>query len=81
MTTNQNPAGLRSRGLGFDLGRQLVGGRCSQRTFGHGGSTGTLCWADPESDSLCVVLTSLPSGAAHPHPREVTSRLVAEAIA
>lgn len=81
MITNHNPPGIRPRGLGFDLGSQLGGGRSSAMTFGHGGSTGTLCWADPASDAICVVLTTLPSQAANPHPREVTSKRVAEAIA
>jgi CubicO group peptidase (beta-lactamase class C family) len=80
MTTNHNPPGIRPRGLGFDLGSQLGGGRSSAMTFGHGGSTGTLCWADPASDAICVILTTLPSQAANPHPREVTSKRVAEAI-
>ena len=81
MITNQNPPGLRPRGLGFDLGKRLSGSSTSDKTFGHSGSTGTLCWADPDSDSIFVVLTTLPSEAVDPHPRETTSRLVAEAIA
>ncbi len=80
MITNQNPTGIRSRGLGFDVGKELGGSRTSERTFGHGGSTGTLCWADPQSDSICVVLTTLPAQAVRPHPRDVVSRQVAEAI-
>ncbi len=80
MITNHNPPNLRPRGLGFDLGSQLGGGQSSALTFGHGGSTGTLCWADPQSDAICVVLTTLPSQAASPHPREVASKLVAGAI-
>ena len=30
------------------------------------GSTGTLCWADPRSQTICVVLTTLPGGAVKP---------------
>lgn len=80
MVTNHNPPGMRSRGLGFDLGKELVGSRVSNATFGHGGSTGTICWADPGSDSICVVLTTLPAQAIQPHPRDLVSRRVAEAF-
>jgi len=53
---------------------------CSAQTFGHTGSTGTLCWADRASDTICVVLTSLPGRAAKPHPRELAAaRVAAEA--
>ena len=48
------------------------GGRqsgCSAKTFGHTGSTGTLAWADPSTETVCVVLTSLPGTAVQPHPR------------
>lgn len=74
MISNQNPAGIRRRGLGFDLGATLFGP--SEETFGHGGVTGTLCWADPVSQSIFVLLTTLPISAADPHPREVVSRAV-----
>lgn len=48
------------RGLGFALGPDGFGRGCSVKSFGHGGSTGTLAWADPVSDISCVILTSLP---------------------
>lgn len=81
MIRNHNPEGLRPRGLGFDLGPALgVGPGCSERTFGHTGSTGTRCWADPESDTLCVILTTLPARAVDPHPRDQASQRVAEAV-
>lgn len=80
MITNHNPANIRPRGLGFDLGKGIAGPYLSDNAFGHGGSTGTLCWADPKTDSVFVVLTTLPSKAADPHPREVTSRIVGEAV-
>jgi CubicO group peptidase (beta-lactamase class C family) len=79
MTSNQNPAGLKSRGLGFDVGKTVGGGDCSEQTFGHTGSTGTICWADPESRIICVVLTSLPAKAVSPHPRTVAAEKVAAA--
>ncbi len=81
MITNQNPSGLRRRGLGFDLGPALGGPALSEHAFGHGGSTGTLCWADPASNSICVVLTTLPSQAVNPHPRMSFSEQIAAAVA
>ena len=76
MVANHNQEGIRPRGLGFDLGAP----GCSDRTFGHTGSTGTRCWADPESDTVCVILTTLPARAVTPHPRDVASGLVARAV-
>lgn len=77
MIRNHNPPGLTPRGLGFAVGQQAGSPGCSEQTFGHTGSTGTLCWADPATQTICVVLTSLPSRAARPHPRDRVSQLVA----
>jgi len=49
------------RGIGFALGPEGFGKGCSEKSFGHSGSTGTLAWADPVTDTTCIVLTSLPS--------------------
>jgi CubicO group peptidase (beta-lactamase class C family) len=81
MISNQNREGLTPRGLGFDVGTKAGGRRSSSKTFGHSGSTGTLCWADPATDTICVVLTTLPLRAASPHPARLTSDRVAEAVA
>lgn len=80
MTTNQNPPGLRPRGLGFDVGAESGSPGCSDQTFGHTGSTGTLCWADPATQTICVVLTSLPRRAKQPHPRELAAQAVSRAV-
>ncbi|MDP6448119.1 MAG: serine hydrolase domain-containing protein [Pirellulaceae bacterium] len=80
MIRNHNPQGVRPRGLAFDVGPGLGGPKGSERVFGHSGSTGTLCWADPATDTVCVVLTTLPARAVKPHPRNVTSKHVAEAV-
>jgi CubicO group peptidase (beta-lactamase class C family) len=80
MITNHNPPGSTPRGLGFSVGKESGSPGCSGRTFGHTGSTGTLCWADPESDTTCVVFTSLPGRAVQPHPCELASRRVAVAV-
>lgn len=79
MIRNHNPEGLTPRGLGFGVGQESGSPGCSAQTFGHTGSTGTLCWADPASDTACVVLTSLPARAMHPHPRELAAERVAAA--
>jgi CubicO group peptidase (beta-lactamase class C family) len=80
MVSNQNPDGIKARGLGFNVGAEAGSPGCSERTFGHEGSTGTLCWADPATGTICVVLTTLPLRAADPHPCSLTSDLVAEAM-
>lgn len=80
MISNQNGPGFRPRGLGFDLGRIGNTPSLSPVTIGHTGSTGTICWADPETDSICVVLTTLPHRAVSPHPRDLVSAQVASAI-
>ena len=77
MTQNHNPAGLTPRGLGFNVGTGVGSAGCSDRTFGHTGSTGTLCWADPVTETICVVLTSLPGTAVNPHPRDLAATRVA----
>ena len=79
MIKNHNPAGFTPRGLGFGVGKESGSPGCSEQTFGHTGSTGTLCWADPASEIICVVFTSLPRRALQPHPRELASQRVAAA--
>ncbi|MBS7609472.1 beta-lactamase family protein [Candidatus Bathyarchaeota archaeon] len=36
------------------------GDLASSRTFGHTGATGTMIWADPETNLACTVLTNQP---------------------
>ncbi|MEX1042906.1 MAG: serine hydrolase domain-containing protein [Pirellulaceae bacterium] len=79
MVQNHSPDGRTPRGLGFALGAKAGSPGCSQRTFGHSGATGTICWADAATETICVVLTSLPSTAAKPHPRELAAEQVAVA--
>jgi len=54
MITNQNAGLDKPYGIGWAI---TLGG------FGHGGSTGTYCWADPARDATFVLLTSLPAKA------------------
>ncbi len=79
MATNQNGAGLTPRGLGLNVGAAAGSPGCSEKTFGHTGSTGTLAWADPATETICVILTSLPARAVQPHPRDLASARVAAA--
>jgi CubicO group peptidase (beta-lactamase class C family) len=77
---NHNREGLTPRGIGFAVGDRAGGKGCSEKTFGHTGSTGTLCWADPATDTICVILTTLPLRAVKPHPAGLASDQVAAAI-
>jgi CubicO group peptidase (beta-lactamase class C family) len=77
MTTNHNPTGMTARGLGFAVSRTAGSPGCSERTFGHTGSTGTIAWADMESETICVVLTSLPARAMKLHPRDLAAGRIA----
>ncbi|MCA9033653.1 MAG: beta-lactamase family protein [Planctomycetaceae bacterium] len=82
MVRNHNPAGLESRGLAFDVAMESHCERCSGETFGHTGSTGTIAWADPHRDLICVVLTTLPARALPngEHPRQLASNHIAAAL-
>ena len=81
MIVNQSPAGVKPSGLGFDLPPSVGAPACGPRTFGHNGSTGTLSWADPDTGTICVVLTTLYASAVKPHPMNLVSDLVAQAVA
>ncbi len=80
MITNQSPPGVKASGLGFDLPPSVGAKTCGPRTFGHNGSTGTLSWCDPDSGTICVVLTSLYAAAVRPHPTRLVSELVGQAV-
>ena len=41
--------------------------------------TGTIAWADPATETICVVLTSLPAQAVTPHPRDLAANAIADA--
>jgi len=81
MIVNQSPAGVKASGLGFDLPPGIGAPACGPRTFGHNGSTGTYSWADPDSGTICVVLTTLYEAAVRPHPIHLVGNLLAEAVA
>jgi CubicO group peptidase (beta-lactamase class C family) len=64
MTSDQNAELKAPWGLGWALASShawnAFGDLVSGRTFGHAGATGTMVWADPETQVLCVILTNRP---------------------
>ena len=70
MVTNQN-AGLNQP---YGVGWALPGPR-----FGHGGSTGTLCWLDPQKNLSFVLLTTRPAAESQKTVLTPASDLVIEA--
>jgi CubicO group peptidase (beta-lactamase class C family) len=63
MISNQNASLSAPWGLGWRLGNspgKNLGDLLSPKAFGHNGSPGTMEWADPETQVICVVLTSRP---------------------
>jgi len=79
MVRNHNLPGITPRGLGWNIGSSAGSNGCSEKTFGHTGSTGTIAWADPATQTVCVVLTSLPARAMQPHPRDLAADAIAAA--
>lgn len=63
-------------GLGWRTNPPRFGSGCSPRTFGHGGSTGTASWADPEKDLTFVLLTTRPDA----EDKEKVKKTVADSI-
>lgn len=61
MIRNQTAGLDRPWGFGFMIEPGAFGKTCSPRTFGHYGSTGTVAWADPAKDLICVLLTTKPA--------------------
>ena len=53
-------------GLGWRLNWQghpdNFGDLLGPRTYGHWGSTGTLCWLDPDADAYVILFTTQPLG-------------------
>ena len=64
MTSDQNSEIKAPWGLGWALGRSRAwnafGDLVSGNAFGHAGATGTMAWADPQTQLLCVILTNRP---------------------
>lgn len=84
MITDQNQPLNKAWGIGWAVNARLsgspFGAGCSPRAFGHGGSTGTLCWADAESQAVCVLLTSKPAAESGKPVLDPTSNGVSQAV-
>lgn len=76
MIANQT-AGLNDPwGIGWMIKAGTFGRHCSPRSFGHYGATGTIAWADPQTQLLCVVLTTKPADESRSHVLGPVSDLV-----
>jgi len=81
MIVNQN-AGLNEPwGLGWAVKKSRMGRACSSRAFGHSGSTGTVCWADPATDTSFALLTTKPAAESRDTILTPVSDLISEAVA
>jgi CubicO group peptidase (beta-lactamase class C family) len=64
MTSDQNKRLDAPWGLGWALARSRAwnefGDLVSPGAFGHAGASGTVAWADPETQLICVILTNRP---------------------
>jgi beta-lactamase class C len=67
-------------GLGWMIKPGTFGKKCSSRTFGHYGSSGTVAWADPKSNVTCVLLTTKPATQSRDGLLGPVSDLVAESV-
>jgi CubicO group peptidase (beta-lactamase class C family) len=52
----------------------------SPATFGHVGATGTVAWADPQTQLLCVILTNRSVSADGGRLLRLVSNAVAAAV-
>jgi CubicO group peptidase (beta-lactamase class C family) len=66
MIQDHTPTLEAHRGIGFMVGLSGLGKGCSPRAFGHSGSTGTLAWSDPATDTSLVLLAALPKNVSGP---------------
>jgi len=64
MIADQNKGLAQPWGLGWGLQRSTAwnafGDLSSEQTYGHSGASGTVAWADPQRELLCVILTTRP---------------------
>jgi CubicO group peptidase (beta-lactamase class C family) len=63
MTTNQNGPSLAPWALGWKVNmgsreKPWFGDLASPEAFGHTGATGTMAFADPSTEMICVILTT-----------------------
>lgn len=79
MVTPQTPFPGESYGFGWRTTRGGFGRVCSERTHGHAGATGTLCWMDRDADLSFVLLTTKPLDDSEKTLLRPVSDLVSEA--
>ena len=79
MVTNHNQGLNEPWGLGFMVNGAKFSAKCSPDTFGHWGSTGTVCWADPATQTAFALLTTKPAAESRGHVLAPVSDAVAEA--
>lgn len=80
MITNQNTTLPQPWGIGWLVGAGKFGTSCSAATFGHSGSTGTLCWLDPQRSLSFVLLTTKPAAQSQKTVIQPVSNVVSEAV-
>ena len=68
-------------GLGWQRDPADFGAACSAETFGHFGSTGTMAWHDPATDTTFVLLTTRPAMASKASLLLPASEIIARARA
>jgi CubicO group peptidase (beta-lactamase class C family) len=66
-------------GLGWRVGADAFYDGSPAQIFGHEGSTGTLCWADPKRQLIFVLFTNRPEANDKSYLLRRVSRLVADA--
>ncbi len=85
MLTDQNARLNAPWGLGWALGRAVAwngfGDLVSPQAFGHSGASGTVVWADPRSQTVCVILTNRPWSVDEGRLLRLVSNAVAAAVA
>jgi CubicO group peptidase (beta-lactamase class C family) len=84
MTSDQNTGLNAPWGLGWALGHSTAwnefGDLVSADTFGHAGASGTVAWADPRTQVICVVLTNRPLSADNGRLLRLVSNAVAASV-
>ncbi|MBI3665395.1 MAG: beta-lactamase family protein [Acidobacteria bacterium] len=79
MITDQNAGLDKPWGLGWQLGTGAFFPSSPAALFGHSGSTGTMCWADPARKLIFVLLTNRPLANDPSNLHARVSALVSEA--
>ena len=84
MTSDQNVGLNAPWGLGWALGHSIAwnefGDLVSADAFGHAGASGTVAWADPRTQLICVVLTNRPLSMDKGRLLKVVSNAVAASV-